>query len=222
MNVTTKFFLFLLTSAVATPAMSAPFTTYNPNQDEGPKPVSIIIGLGTSHGGEPSDGGIITYPVSGGNFYTEDRVSLGGGISYFLGTVLALGDSNEIWMTYGQMTDEVKPGGSRVQVADPNYLESLKHDRIELMLFQKFGGFRTGLGAIMDRNIEFHHRDSSLDYRVKFDNVSGWGLGMGFDIPFNNDQAAVRLDARYIRMNYEISGFKFNANSIGYFLAVSF
>jgi len=213
-----KISILLAASLLSSAAFSDPF---RPRKNQQSPPISINIGLGVSHGGEVV-GGIILTPVGGGNYYTEDYVTLGGEQSYFLGCILSLGSSAELWLSYGQMYDESKPGQSHVQVADPNFDVRLDHDRIEAMYFIKSNNVRFGAGAIMDNSIRLKYKDSFSNDTFKFDNAKGWGLGIGLDMPLNEEGTALHFDARYIRMTYTIETFELNANSIGYFLTLSF
>jgi len=216
-----KIFVLLITGLVSLPALSAPFQPYRKPIN---KPVAINIGIGTSHGGD-SIAGITEVPVgcSSCNYYTEDNVNLGGEQSYFIGAILNLAATSEVWVSYGQMYDEAKPGASNSgNINDPNFNVRLDHDRLEAMYFYKLDRVRFGVGAVFDSDIKFKVRTSDVNLLFKFDNSRGLGFGFGLDMPFSDSGTALHFDVRYIRMNYTIQGEELNANSIGYFLCFSF
>jgi len=213
-----KIILVLLTVALSLPAIAEPFKPYR--KQETP-PFSINLGLGVSHGGEDV-GGIIIVPLSGGNYYKEDLVNLGGEQSYFLGGIIALTENSEIWLSYAQMYDEAKYGKTTVILGDPNFSRKLSHDRYEAMYFWKTNRVRIGAGMIFDRNIKLHETFTGINETYKFDNTKGFGLGAGLDMPIDNNGNVVHFDLRYIKMKYYFETQEFNANSIGYFLSFSF
>ena len=218
MKFSTKFFIFLMTSALAAPTMAE---TFRPYRDTKAPPLSFNIGLGISHGGEELNG-ITIQPVGVSTYYSEDKVNLGGEQSYFIGGILSVSMNSELWFSYGKMEDDVNTKGNYVSVSDPNLDLNLKHDRYEFMYFWKNNNFRLGGGFIMDKNIVYTETYTGGKDTYDFDDAKGWGLGAGLDMPFNENGAALHFDFRYIKMNYHINDIELNANSIGYFVSASF
>ena len=222
MNLSSKVIFILLLGLFALPAMAKPFVPFRPYQ---PPDFSFVIGVGTSHGGDEV-GGLVLFPENSTNYYSEDLVTLGGEQAYFLGAIFSLRNNAEFWLTYAKVSDQ-STYRERVEsvvpnTGDPNFDHKLQRDRYEFLYFLKADHFRIGAGAVVDRNIVLQQNGSTYRITHNYDDAHGWELGVGLDIPFTESKAAIRMDLRYIRMDYRIGGLQQNANSVGYFLSASF
>lgn len=231
-------FLRLLISAMAVMfsanVLADSFMPNMPQRKPEPRAAFVNIAIGSTHGGT-TIGGTTTRPVNGGNYYRNDDVTLGGEQYYALGAIVPLGRSMELWASYAQMSDDASlGGGGYVTVTDPNFKVLLKHDRIEALLFFKVNRLRFGGGVVHDRDIHFSYRYTTSSATVNHINsdtykANGVAVGVGLDMPFEEDGTALHFDFRYVRMKYKlyepnvgIPEDNYDANSIGYYLSLSF